>query len=87
MCSILLVLGCTFIYRLLTPARDEIPTDSSPMAQKETSDPSKSAQVLSWENNEEIKTYREYLRIPTVHPNVDYGNYASNENYVIHFYS
>ncbi|XP_017103230.2 aminoacylase-1-like [Drosophila bipectinata] len=25
-----------------------------------------------WENNEEIKIFREYLRIPTVHPNVDY---------------
>lgn len=26
-----------------------------------------------WENNEEIKIFREYLRIPTVHPNVDYS--------------
>ncbi|SPP81200.1 aminoacylase-1-like [Drosophila guanche] len=26
-----------------------------------------------WENNEEIKIFREYLRIPTVHPNVDYN--------------
>ncbi|XP_034488738.1 aminoacylase-1-like [Drosophila innubila] len=25
-----------------------------------------------WENNEEIKIFREYLRIPTMHPNVDY---------------
>ncbi|EDW68253.1 aminoacylase-1 [Drosophila virilis] len=25
-----------------------------------------------WENNEEIKIFREYLRIPTVHPNIDY---------------
>ncbi|ALC47906.1 maker258 [Drosophila busckii] len=25
-----------------------------------------------WENNEEIKIFREYLRIPSVHPNVDY---------------
>lgn len=25
-----------------------------------------------WENNEEIKIFREYLRIPTVHPDVDY---------------
>lgn len=26
-----------------------------------------------WENNEEIKLFREYLRIPTVHPDVNYG--------------
>lgn len=25
-----------------------------------------------WENNEEIKIFREYLRIPSVHPNIDY---------------
>ncbi|XP_020817680.1 aminoacylase-1-like [Drosophila serrata] len=25
-----------------------------------------------WKNNEEIKIFQEYLRIPTVHPNVDY---------------
>nr|XP_036674004.1 aminoacylase-1 [Drosophila suzukii]XP_036674005.1 aminoacylase-1 [Drosophila suzukii]XP_036674006.1 aminoacylase-1 [Drosophila suzukii] len=28
--------------------------------------------TAKWENNEEIKIFREYLRIPTVHPNVDY---------------
>lgn len=27
-----------------------------------------------WENNQEIQLFREYLRIPTVHPNVDYGD-------------
>lgn len=26
-----------------------------------------------WNNNEEIEIFREYLRIPTVHPNVNYG--------------
>ncbi|XP_034488735.1 aminoacylase-1-like [Drosophila innubila] len=25
-----------------------------------------------WENNEEVRIFREYLRIPSVHPNVDY---------------
>lgn len=29
--------------------------------------------MSDWENNEEIKIFREYLRIPSVHPNVDYG--------------
>lgn len=28
----------------------------------------------NWENNEEIKIFRDYLRIPSVHPDVDYGN-------------
>lgn len=29
--------------------------------------------MSAWENNEEIQIFREYLRIPTVHPNIDYG--------------
>jgi len=31
------------------------------------------SKVSEWENNEEIKIFREYLRIPSVHPNVDYS--------------
>lgn len=27
-----------------------------------------------WENNEEIRIFREYLRIATVHPDIDYRN-------------
>lgn len=27
-----------------------------------------------WEQNEEIQILREYLRIPSVHPDIDYGN-------------
>lgn len=26
-----------------------------------------------WDDNEEIAIFREYLRIPSVHPNVNYG--------------
>lgn len=26
-----------------------------------------------WYGNEEIRIFREYLRIPTVHPDIDYG--------------
>jgi aminoacylase len=29
--------------------------------------------MTDWENNEEIKIFREYLKIPSVHPNIDYG--------------
>jgi hypothetical protein len=29
--------------------------------------------MSAWENNEEIEIFREYLRIPSVHPNIDYG--------------
>lgn len=32
-----------------------------------------------WESNEEIKIFREYLRIPTVHPNVDYSKFVNIE--------
>lgn len=28
----------------------------------------------NWENNEEIRILQEYLRIPSVHPNIDYGD-------------
>ena len=28
-----------------------------------------------WETNKEIQIFREYLRIPSVHPNVDYGKF------------
>lgn len=26
-----------------------------------------------WDDNEEIQIFREYLRIPSVHPDIDYG--------------
>lgn len=29
--------------------------------------------MSKWANNEEIKIFQEYLRIPSVQPNVDYG--------------
>lgn len=35
----------------------------------------KNIKMTNWENNEEIKIFREYLKIPSVHPNIDYGNY------------
>lgn len=31
--------------------------------------------MTDWEKNEEIQIFREYLRIPSVHPNIDYGDY------------
>lgn len=34
-----------------------------------------------WANNEEIELFREYLRIPTVHPDV---NYSKSESYFGH---
>lgn len=35
-------------------------------------DDERTKQLQSWELNEEIQIFREYLRIPTVHPNIDY---------------
>lgn len=38
-----------------------------------------------WENNEEIALFQEYLRFPTVQPNVDYGEkmqYSSCQNQI-----
>lgn len=35
--------------------------------------------MSKWELDEEIKIFREYLRIPSVHPNIDYSkNFESN---------
>lgn len=34
--------------------------------------------MSKWEDNEEIKLFREYLRIPSVHPNIDYGEKKRN---------
>lgn len=66
------MLGFAVLHRFLTPTRDSTFTEWRPVAQKETSDSSND--IVNWNENEEIKTFREYLRIPTVHPNVDYGN-------------
>lgn len=37
-------------------------------------------QPSKWENNEEIKILRQYLQIPTVHPNINY----SRKNHLFH---
>lgn len=35
-----------------------------------------------WENNEEIKYFREYLRIPSVHPQPDYSKWKFFDIYL-----
>lgn len=35
--------------------------------------------MSKWENNEEIQIFREYLRIPSVYPDIDYGNLNKDE--------
>lgn len=35
-------------------------------------------QFDSWELNEEIQIFREYLRIPSVHPSINYGRLTSS---------
>ena len=35
-------------------------------------DPFHTKQFIGWENNEEIQLFREYLRIPSVHPKINY---------------
>lgn len=34
--------------------------------------------MLKWENNEEIRIFREYLQIESVQPNVNYGIYSES---------
>lgn len=36
--------------------------------------------MSNWEKNEEIQILQEYLRIPSVHPNVDYGEISKFSN-------
>jgi hypothetical protein len=38
-------------------------------------DEEKLKKYQQWEENEEIQLFREYLRIPSVHPEIDYGAY------------
>jgi hypothetical protein len=38
-------------------------------------DEEKLKRIQNWENNEEIQIFREYLQIPSVHPDIDYGAY------------
>lgn len=43
----------------------------------------------NWQDNEEIKILQEYLRIPSVHPNIDYGNFIRDKkdfNFTEHFF-
>lgn len=42
--------------------------------------------MSDWEKNEEIQLFREYLRIPSVHPNVDYGNDIDLEIFKLKFF-
>lgn len=39
--------------------------------------------MSKWENNEEIEILREYLRIPSVPPNIDYGTYCLYQKEII----
>lgn len=34
--------------------------------------------ATKWDDNEEIQIFREYLRIPSVQPDVDYGTDSTN---------
>lgn len=36
--------------------------------------------MSEWANNEELEIFREYLRIPSVHPNIDYGKNSHWKN-------
>lgn len=38
------------------------------------------SKLSDWENNEEIQIFREYLRIPTVHPDINYSKLSSGSN-------
>lgn len=40
-----------------------------------------------WENNEEIKLFREYLRIPTMHPAIDYSEFIQKLNFISEFFN
>lgn len=44
------------------------------------------AAPADWAANEEIQIFREYLRIPSVHPDIDYGNSSTQEKniYIVH---
>lgn len=35
--------------------------------------------MADWADNEEIKIFQEYLRIPSVHPDIDYGEFLNTK--------
>lgn len=37
--------------------------------------------MTNYEDRVEIKTFREYLQIPSVHPDIDYGNFLITLKY------
>lgn len=51
--------------------------------EKETSFADIPPTPAKWADNEEIRIFLEYLRIPTVHPDVDYSKFIS---YISKFY-
>lgn len=42
--------------------------------------------MSDWELNEEIQIFREYLRIPSVHPDINYGKFARFELSEVFFF-
>ncbi|XP_055709779.1 aminoacylase-1-like [Phlebotomus papatasi] len=61
LCGFLFVLLCLCIADMTSCAPKDAPNDSLENSSK------------WWETNEEIQILREYLKIPSVHPNPDYG--------------
>ena len=39
-----------------------------------------------WENNKDIQIFRDYLKIPSVHPNVNYSKWLSFDILIVHAY-
>lgn len=34
------------------------------------------SQATAWSTNADLNTFRDYIRIPTVHPDIDYGKHT-----------
>lgn len=52
-----------------------MPVTVKPVVEKPSKENNTLAESSKWDDNEEIKIFREYLRIPSVHPDIDYGKF------------
>lgn len=57
----------------VSEATEDEHEDISVPADRNISIPITTEKEVSWDNNEEIEIFREYLRIRTDHPDIDYG--------------
>lgn len=58
-------------------------TDHTHVQTQPTTLPTTISPIVLWEQNEEIQILRDYLRIPTYHPDIIYSNFIHVNNFKV----